>query len=93
MDEFYWGDIPESDQIKIMNIKEAMPENIRDVILIKDIQNLLKINIEELDTQITILFSRFDLNASTQTREAIKKIIYPEQTTKINNNKTNKPEK
>ena len=86
MDEFYWGDIPESDQIKIIKIRDVMPKNIRDVILIKDIQNLLKINIEELDTQITILFSQFDLNASTQTREAIKKIIYPEQTTKINNN-------
>ena len=90
MDEFYGMDISEEEQIKIMNIKEAMPENIRDVILIKDIQNLLKINIDELETQITILLSNHKLNFTEPIKpkcEAVKKIIYPEQTTNINNNK------
>ena len=89
MDEFCDMNISEEEQIKIMKINNAIPEDIRDVILIKDIQDLLKANRDELETKITILFSTYGFNATEQTCEAIKKIIYPEQTTKINNNNIN----
>ena len=92
MDKFYGMNISEEDQIKIIKIRKVMPENIRDIISIEDIQNLLKTNIDELETQIAILFSNIGLDDSKQissTCSAIKKIIYPEQTTKINNNNMN----
>ena len=66
MDEFCDMNISEEEQIKIMNIQNAIPEDIRDVILIKDIQDLLKANRDELETKITILFSTYGFNATEQ---------------------------
>ena len=89
MDEFYGMNISEEDQRKITRIRKVIPKNIQGFILTADIQKLLKTNISELDEQIITLFSQFGCNTSTEKREAIKKIIYPEQTTKINNNNIN----
>ena len=92
MDEFYGTDISENDQMKIMGIREAMPEDVRGFIQIEQIQNLLKADANELETQITALCSELELDDVKQiqsTCKAVKEIIHPSQTTKINNNNIN----